>query len=122
MDVSFDGIMVNVDSVMVRNLSGPPVAVEHNNVIIPAGFDLQQNYPNPFNPSTSISYDLPNGEFVNITVYNSLGQQVAVLVNEQKEAGSFDIIFDAAGIPCGIYICRMTAGEYTKSMKMSVVK
>lgn len=122
MDVSFDGIMVNVDSVMIRNLSGPPVAIENNNNLIPAGFDLKQNYPNPFNPSTSIFYDLPGDEFVNITVYNSVGQQVAVLINEHKEAGAFEIKFDALNLPGGIYLCRMRAGDYTKSVKMSLIK
>lgn len=122
MNTSVDGIMVNVDSVMIRNLSGPPVAIHNNNGLLPSKFDLRQNYPNPFNPSTSISYDLPKGEFVNITVYNAVGQQVAVLVNEQKEAGSYEIKFNASELPSGIYLYRIRAGDFSKSMKMSLIK
>ncbi|HEY3249617.1 MAG TPA: choice-of-anchor J domain-containing protein [Ignavibacteria bacterium] len=121
MNVSVDGIMVNVDSVQVRNLSGPPVAVHHNNET-PYKFDLKQNYPNPFNPSTVISFDLAKDEFVNLTVYNSIGQEVAVLVNEKREAGPHSVSFDATNLPSGVYLYRLKAGDYTKSMKMSLIK
>ncbi len=122
MNVSVNGIMVNVDSVMVRNQNGPPVGISGNNGLLPDRFDLKQNYPNPFNPSTSIAYDLPKNEFVNITVYNSVGQEVKVLVNEQKAAGSYEIKFDASELPSGIYLYRIKAGDYTKSIKMSLIK
>lgn len=122
MNVSVNGIMVNVDSMMVRNMNGAPVAIQNNNNGTPVKFDLKQNYPNPFNPSTSISFDLPKSEFVNLTVYNSVGQEVAVLVNETKSAGTHELTFDASRLPSGIYLYRIQAGEYTKSMKMSLIK
>jgi hypothetical protein len=122
MNVSVNGIMVNVDSVMVRNLSGPPVSINNNNNGLPTSFDLKQNYPNPFNPSTSISFDLPKAEFVNITIYNSVGQEVAVLVNESKSAGSHELNFDASHLPSGVYLYRLKAGDYVKTMKMSLIK
>lgn len=122
MITTVDGIMANVDSVMVRNLSGPPVAIHNNNSNVPSKFDLKQNYPNPFNPSTTISYDLPKDEFVNITVFNSIGQEVAVLVNESRKAGTYEVKFDASGLPSGIYLYRINAGQFTKSVKMSLIK
>lgn len=122
MNTSIDGIMVNIDSVMVRNLSGPPVAVQNNNGLVPDRFDLKQNYPNPFNPTTAIGYDVANKEFINITVYNAVGQEVAVLVNEVKDAGSYEINFDASKLPSGVYIYRIKAGSFTKSVKMSLIK
>jgi hypothetical protein len=122
MNTSVDGIMAHVDDVIVRNLNGPPVGINNNNGNVPSKFDLKQNYPNPFNPSTTIAFDLPKDEFVNLTVYNSVGQEVAVLVNENTKAGSYDIKFDATNLPSGVYLYRLSAGSFTKSVKMSLIK
>lgn len=122
MNTAIDGIMVNVDSVIVGNLSGPPVGISGNNEGIPRVFDLKQNYPNPFNPSTTILYDLPKNEYVNLVVYNALGQKVAVLVNEFKTAGYYNVLFDAGNLASGIYICKITAGDFVKTQKMLLVK
>lgn len=122
MNTSVDGIMAHIDDVTVRNLSGPPVGINHNNGEVPSKFELKQNYPNPFNPSTTISFDLPKDEFVNLTVFNSVGQEVAVLVNENRKAGSYDMQFDASNLPSGIYMYRLTAGSFTKAVKMSLIK
>lgn len=121
MNVSVNGIMVNLDDVFVGNLSGPPVGIP-NISGVPSTFELRQNYPNPFNPVTSIEFDLPRNEFVKLTVYNSIGQEVAVLVNSSMEAGSHKISFDASNLPSGIYIYKITAGDFTKTRKMSLVK
>jgi hypothetical protein len=122
MNVSVDGIMVNIDSVFVGNLSGPPVGTPNTNYNVPFRFDLKQNYPNPFNPVTTIEFALPKNEFVNLVVYNSLGQEVAVLVNENVNAGSHSVNFDATNLPSGIYVYKITAGEFKMTRKMSVVK
>jgi hypothetical protein len=122
MNTSVDGIMVNMDNVIVRNLSGPPVGINNNNGEVPSKFELKQNYPNPFNPSTTISFDLPKDEFVNLTVFNAVGQEVAVLVNDNRKAGSYDINFDASSLPSGVYMYRLTAGSFTKTVKMSLIK
>jgi len=99
------------------------VSVPHlRNSAIPHSFALEQNYPNPFNPSTVIQYDLPERSFVNLTVYNSLGQNVAVLVNEEHDAGFFETIFDASHLPSGVYIYHFHSGEYTESKKMLYLK
>jgi len=122
MVTTVDGIMVNVDSVMVRNYSGPPVGIGHNNQQLPFSFDLKQNYPNPFNPTTAILFDIAKDEFVNLTVYNTVGQEVAVLVNENMQAGAHSVTFDATNLPSGIYMYRLTAGSFKKSLKMSLIK
>lgn len=122
MNVSLDGIMVNLDDVFVGNLSGPPVGIPTVNGNVPAAYDLKQNYPNPFNPVTSIDYDLPRNEFVRLVVYNAIGQEVAVLVNNNVDAGSHKISFDASNLPSGIYIYKITAGDFTMTRKMSLVK
>jgi hypothetical protein len=76
-------------------------------IISPSGFTLNQNYPNPFNPSTTISYSLPIHSFVSINIFDALGRQVAVLVNEEKLAGNHEIQFNAKNLSSGIYFYRI---------------
>ena len=89
---------------------------------IPAEYILNQNYPNPFNPSTVIRYGLPERSFVRLSVYNSLGQIVAQLVNEELDAGFYEITFPASHLPSGTYIYRLQAGDYTKTRKLTIIK
>jgi hypothetical protein len=88
---------------------------------IPIEFGLQQNYPNPFNPSTAIRFELPKSANVTLKVFNALGQQVALLVNEQKEPGYYEATWNA-NVPSGIYFYRLQAGEYMETKKMVVLK
>lgn len=85
-----------------------------NNEII-RDFSLKQNYPNPFNPSTKIEYYIPEQSFVKITVYDLLGKEVAVLVNEIKQTGSYDVYFNSASLSSGIYFYKMEAKESISS-------
>ena len=78
---------------------------------LPKQFDLHQNYPNPFNPSTTIQYTLPHHSHVILTVFNTLGQQVATLVNADIDAGYHEVRFDASGLASGVYFYRMQAGS-----------
>jgi len=96
--------------------------VEQNERNIPQGFKLVQNYPNPFNPNTSINYQLPVSSFVNLTIYNILGKEVALLVNKNMEGGEHKIKWSAAEFPSGIYIARMTAGNYIAAIKLILLK
>ena len=89
---------------------------------IPGDFMLYQNYPNPFNPSTQIKYELPLDANVKITVYDMLGKELAVLVNEQKTAGRYNVSFDASRISSGMYFYKIEAGSYTDTKKMLLVK
>ncbi|MFO7448349.1 MAG: T9SS type A sorting domain-containing protein, partial [Ignavibacteriaceae bacterium] len=90
--------------------------------ILPAGFGLLQNYPNPFNPSTSITYQLNSRGFVTLNVYNVLGAVTAVLVNEEQEAGVYEVQFNAENLASGIYFFTLTQGQNTQSRKMILMK
>ena len=85
----------------------------------PAKFELSQNYPNPFNPTTRI---VPSNEFVSLKVYDILGNEVAVLVNEQKQAGSYEVNFDASNLTSGLYFYKIKSGDFTHVKKMMLVK
>jgi hypothetical protein len=85
-------------------------------------FSLSQNYPNPFNPSTNIRYGLPQRSHVLLTVFNTLGQQVATLVQEEREAGYHEVKFDATGLSSGVYFYRLTAGDFTQSRRLHLVR
>lgn len=89
---------------------------------MPERFNLEQNYPNPFNPSTSIRFTLPAGGFVNLTIYNMLGQRVATLMNQTMNSGSYEVKFDASVLPSGIYLYRLSAGENVSVKKMMLLK
>lgn len=103
--------------------------VEENVVtgIRPHYFRLLQNYPNPFNPATAIQYDLPKSTKVNISIYNMLGQTVKVLVNNFRQAGSYNVRWDGKdeigrSLTSGIYICRMQAGDFIQSIKLMLIR
>jgi hypothetical protein len=89
---------------------------------IPALVSLDQNYPNPFNPSTVIRYGLPQRSQITLTVYNTLGQQVATLVNGDQEAGFHEMEFDARELSSGVYFCRLTAGSWVQTRKLVLVR
>lgn len=88
----------------------------------PNEFELNQNYPNPFNPTTQISFSLKNEGNVTLAVYDILGREVAKLVDRKLTAGTHGVTFDATDLASGVYFYRLTSGEFTKSMKMMLVK
>lgn len=93
---------------------------------VPTEYKLGQNYPNPFNPATKIRYSIPNvGSGLALTelkVYDILGNEVATLVNEQKEPGYYEVEFNASNYASGVYIYRLQAGSYVSTKKMMVLK
>jgi hypothetical protein len=91
-------------------------------VFAPLVYSLEQNYPNPFNPSTTISYSNPENGFVTLKVYDILGNEVAVLVNEKKPAGIYKIEFNARGLPSGIYFYTIYSSNFLSTKKMTLIK
>jgi hypothetical protein len=93
-----------------------------SSVTMPGVFSLDQNYPNPFNPSTTIRYELPHKTAVQLSVFNTLGQQVAQLVNGELEAGDHEVKFDASGLSSGVYFYRLQAGNFVEIHKLLLMK
>jgi photosystem II stability/assembly factor-like uncharacterized protein len=89
---------------------------------IPTHYSLGQNYPNPFNPSTTIRYELPHASRASLKVYNTLGQEVATLVNETKAAGVYTVTFDAVGLASDVYFYRLQAGSFVDTKKLLLVR
>ncbi len=89
---------------------------------MPKSMALSQNYPNPFNPTTTIEFNLAKAAQVKLSVYNQLGQKVAVLVDDMKSAGSYDVTWNAATMPSGLYFARLEAGNVVQTQKMMLIK
>jgi hypothetical protein len=115
--------LTNVGSfAMVDHLSFTgPSSVEQLSSF-PNDFTLKQNYPNPFNPSTKIEYSIPEASFVQLKVYDILGNEVATLVNEEQSAGTYRADFTGENLASGLYIAKLQAENYSKTIKMSLLK
>lgn len=98
------------------------VGVQGNGNEIPELFSLSQNYPNPFNPVTNIKFSIPTGGNVKLTVFDITGKEVAVLVNQNMNAGNYTADFDASQLSSGIYFYTLSSGSYTDTKKMVLVK
>jgi len=96
--------------------------VEPVSSLVPDDYELQQNHPNPFNPSTSIEYSIPEESFVELKVYDVLGNEVASLVNEQQQAGVYRADFTANNLSSGIYFYKLQAGNFIETKKMVLMK
>ncbi|MFH1194502.1 MAG: T9SS type A sorting domain-containing protein [bacterium] len=91
-------------------------------ITLPTEYYLSQNYPNPFNPSTVIKYQVPSLQAVSLKVYDILGREVATLVNEEKPAGNYEVIFNGEGLPSGVYFYSLHAGNFHQTKKMLLLK
>ena len=89
---------------------------------VPIEYNLVQNYPNPFNPSTTIRYSIIKPELVRIKIYDILGREVQTLVNEFKQAGNYEVQFDASGLASGIYLYRIESGKFNETKKMILLR
>ena len=117
--------------VIVAGDESPGHVVWYENLIItsvedenqlPTVFSLEQNYPNPFNPTTTINYQIPDLSFVTLKVYDVLGSEVAILVNEEKTAGNYEVDFDGEYLVSGIYFYKLQAGDFVSTKKMILMK
>jgi hypothetical protein len=96
------------------------VSVKKEN--IPVEFSVQQNYPNPFNPKTTIKYGITERTFVELRIYDILGREVEVMINQEQEAGYYEKDFNAENLPSGVYIYRLQAGDFIQTKKMMLMK
>ncbi len=93
-----------------------------NKPALPTRYELEQNYPNPFNPITVFSYQLPVASDVRLSVYDILGREVAMVVNEKKDAGVHEVKFDGSNLSSGVYFYRLKAGDFVQSKKLVFLK
>ena len=106
----------NEDSAITPNIS----VVE--DLQIPLEYNLKQNFPNPFNPATIITYSIPDLSYVTLKIYNVLGNEVTILVNESKPSGIYNVTFDASDVPSGIYFYTLKAENFSSTKKMIYLK
>jgi hypothetical protein len=108
--VDFNGTYEYSDEVEVEVVTGP------------LSFDLAQNYPNPFNPSTSIKYSVPESGNIRLSVFNIVGEEVAVLLDGFSQAGSFEVTFDASNLSTGVYLYKLQSANSVQTKKMMLLK
>jgi hypothetical protein len=112
-----NSVVVVIDSVSLTSVED---ITGGNNII--TNYELSQNYPNPFNPSTNIQFAIPQPSFVRLEVFNALGESAGVLVSEELNSGVYNYSWDASGYASGIYIYRISAGDFKVSKKMILMK
>ncbi len=110
------------NGLIMRSANADVISIEPPASSLPKQFELGQNYPNPFNPTTSIPFELPVQQHVRISVYDVLGRQVAVLLDEQRTAGTHTITFDATPFSSGVYVYRLETGGQFITRKMTLIK
>ena len=111
----------HVQSIYDQNFQSV-LAVQNVSNEIPSEYSLSQNYPNPFNPNSKISYKLRVSSYAKLVVYNIMGKEISTLVNEKQNPGTYQVDFDGNGLPGGIYFYRLTAGGYTETKSMILLK
>ena len=117
--------LVNKDGGTDLKYKENQVLIATTNIVannIPKEFLLCQNYPNPFNPTTTLEFGVPVDSKVKVEVYNILGQLIAVLVDEVRQAGYYKVTFGSQSMPSGVYFYRMTAGSFVQTKKMQLIK
>jgi len=110
-----------MNSAWRRGLS-EAINVKKISEIVPSGYSLNQNYPNPFNPNTKISYQIVKSGFVTLSIYDMVGREIAVLVNENQSPGTYEYTFNASGFSSGIYFYKLKSGDFSFVKKMALIK
>lgn len=113
-------IIVDPDNWILKDIISVSTGVKEQNT--PTTFELEQNYPNPFNPTTKIIWQSPISTHQTLKVYNILGNEVSTLVDEFRPAGRYEINFDGSDLASGVYIYKLTAGDFTSSRKMILIR
>lgn len=100
----------------------PFIGINNISTEVPNDFSLSQNYPNPFNPSTKIQFELPKSSFAMLTVYDAAGREIETLVNEELHAGVYEYDWTGISLPSGVYFYKLTAGNFSETKKMILIK
>ncbi len=117
-DVIFSFIDILQGQIFVES----PTFIEESNESTQPKFYLHQNYPNPFNPSTTIAYSISHRSHVTLTIYNTLGQQIATLVDSEINSGQYEVTFDGSHLASGIYFYRLQVGTFTQIKKLVLLR
>lgn len=123
--ISDSSIYNNIDyypdtSWVVINVLPPILGTETKEICYT--YKLEQNYPNPFNPSTIIRYEIPEQTFASLKIYDILGNEVATLANEEKRAGSYEVVFNSTKLSSGVYIYKLQTTKFIQTNKMTLIK
>jgi D-alanyl-D-alanine carboxypeptidase len=118
-DINTGSIAIDFMNTVISN---NPIGIEPISTITPGKFSLEQNYPNPFNPETNIRFSIPERSFVKIKIFDVTGKQVELLLNENVNAGTYEVKWNASMKPSGVYFYRIEAGNFSKTRKMIVIK
>jgi photosystem II stability/assembly factor-like uncharacterized protein len=108
--------------IKTTNGGGEPIGIHPISNEIPKQFILHQNYPNPFNPTTKINYELPITNYVKLTVYDILGREIEILVNEKQSAGIYEVEWNGTNYSSGVYFYKLNAGDFAETKKMVLIK
>jgi len=119
---AYTGIVNSYTNSLYFNQENLTTSIQQNGNTIPEEYALEQNYPNPFNPSTTISFNLPEENFVTLKVFNSIGQEVTSIYSGVLQAGSHQIVFDASKLSSGIYFYQIQTQSFTSTKKMILMK
>jgi hypothetical protein len=107
---------------LLRTTNGAVISNVLETAVAPSDFALFQNFPNPFNPITTIQYGIARKQHVTLKIYGVLGKEVATLVNAEKPSGNYSVNFDGSRLPSGVYFYRLTAGVFTATKKLILLK
>lgn len=111
-----------VDDLLFIFDNNPSIGINIISTEVPNDFNLEQNYPNPFNPTTNIQFEIPKASFVNLTIFDVTGKEIAVLNNSELIPGKYEAVWNANSLPSGVYFYRLTTAEFTLSKKMILTK
>jgi hypothetical protein len=119
----FEGSFLDLKGAIVNGVQyGTLVGVDDPKNQLPAGYRLEQNFPNPFNGSTAIAYELPRASHVTLSVYDLLGRKIATVLDGPQTGGKHNVSFDANGFSSGVYIYRLSAGNFVETHMMTMMK
>ncbi|MCK5704289.1 MAG: T9SS type A sorting domain-containing protein, partial [Cyclobacteriaceae bacterium] len=107
---------------LITRLNSAKVTSVEEELYIPDEIILSQNYPNPFNPSTTIKFSLPSPGFATLKIYNTLGEEVAVLLNNELSTGTYEVEWNANGLPSGVYFYHLQTDGFVETKKMLLLK